>query len=435
MKRAYWVGLIGLVLLFGACREREVTPELSAEQQLENQIKDKILEVMDDFYFWREEMPSGIDPKSFTTFQDLVGALMYRPIDRWTYITTSEEFNALTRQGQFAGHGYVQSVDANGDLRIGAVFKDSPAERAGFRRSTKILEVNGQNVQSLIANNSLVEAMGPREVGVNNTFKIEQTDGSIQTVTVGKELVTQNTVMHHEIFQLNNGKKAGYLVFMAFREPSIAELQPVFQQFKSEGITDLILDLRYNGGGFVNVAQFMADVIAPSSANGLVLARYTFNDKQSAREELLRISDSDLKLNLNSLVALTGPNTASASELLVNGLAPFMDVQLVGERTGGKPVGAFVITISNQTLVPITFKTVNANGVGDYYEGMEVNKIAPDGLDKDWGDPEEARLKEALHYLEEGAFVSGSNVRLSSYLNWTRNRNLLKGFQAEIGAF
>lgn len=435
MKRAFWIGLIGVALMFVSCREKEVTPELSAEQQLENQIKDKILEVMDDFYFWREEMPSGVDPQSFSTFQDLVAALMYRPIDRWTYITTSEEFDALTRQGQFAGHGYIQSIDANGDLRIGAVFKDSPAERAGFRRSTKILEVNGQDVQTLISNNTLVEAMGAREVGITNTFKIEQADGSIQTVTVGKELVTQNTVMYHDILDLNNGKKAGYLVFMAFREPSIAELQPVFQQFKAEGITDLILDLRYNGGGFVNVAQFMADVIAPSSANGMVLARYAFNDKQSSREELLRISNSDLKLNLNSLVAITGPNTASASELLVNGLDPFMDVQLVGERTGGKPVGAFVITISNQTLVPITFKTVNANGVGDYYEGMEVDKVAPDGLDKDWGDPEEARLKEALYFLEQGAFSTGTSMRMSSYLNWTRNRNLLKGFQAEIGAF
>jgi C-terminal processing protease CtpA/Prc len=435
MKRAHWTGLALVLILFASCREKEVTPELSAEQQIENQIKDKILEVMDDFYFWREEMPGGINPQSFSTFQDLVSALMYRPIDRWTYITTSEEFDALTRQGQFAGHGYVQSIDANGDLRIGAVFKNSPAERAGFRRSTKILEVNGQDVQSLLASNTLVQVMGAREVGISNTFKIEQADGSVQTVTVGKELVTQNTVMHHEIFEINNGKKIGYLVFMAFREPSIGELQPVFQQFKAEGISDLILDLRYNGGGFVNVAQFMANVIAPSSANGMVLARYAFNNKQSAREELVRISNNELKLNLNSLVALTGPNTASASELLVNGLDPFMDVQLVGERTGGKPVGAFVITIGNQTLVPITFKTVNANGIGDYYEGMEVNHQAPDGLDRDWGDPEEARLKEALYYLEKGAFRSGTSMRLNSNLTWTRNRNLLKGFQAEIGAF
>jgi hypothetical protein len=167
----------------------------------------------------------------------------------------------------------------------------------------------------------------------------------------------------------------------------------------------------------------------------MVLARYTFNDKQSAREELVRISNNELKLNLNSLVALTGPSTASASELLVNGLEPFMDVQLVGERTGGKPVGAFVITISNQTLVPITFKTVNANGVGDYYEGMEVSQLAPDGLDKDWGDPEEARLNEALYYLETGSFRPSSSARISTYSTWLRNRNLMKGFQAEIGAF
>jgi len=435
MKLKFLLAFFFIGGILGACREQDPEPQLSIEDQRTNLIKVRIAEAMDDFYFWRLNMPEIASPTLFPSFQELVDALIYKPIDRWTYVTSTEEFNALTRQGQFAGHGYIQSIDANGDIRVGAVFKDSPAERAGFRRSTQILKVNGQDVQTLLANNTFTQAMGAREIGVSNTFQIRQSDGSESTVTVGKEIVTQNTVMHHEIFELSNGKKVGYLVFLAFRESSINELRPVFSAFESAGITDLILDLRYNGGGFINVAQFLANILAPPSARGQIFFRDTFNDRQKAREREVRFSTGEFSLNLNALIALTGPGTASASELIINGLDPFLDVKLVGEQTGGKPVGALVIGIAEQTLVPISFKAVNANGVGDYYDGLPVDRNAADGLDRNWGDPEESRLKEALYYLENGSFRTDFNARMLSYRHWLANRNMLNGFQAEIGAF
>lgn len=426
--------LLLLVVLILSCREQEPVDPLAEEERLRKLIKEKIVEVMDDFYFWRENIPSGVNPANFSSYQALVDAMLYKPIDVWSYITSREEFDALTRQGTFAGHGYIQSIDAEGNLRVGAVFRGSPAEQAGFIRSTKILAINGQDAKQLIRTNSIAQAVGPREVGITNNFTIEQPDGTVRTVSVSKAIVTQNTVMHHQIFELS-GKKIGYLVFMGFREPSIAELQPVFQQFQSANITDLILDLRYNGGGFVNVAEYMAGVIAPAAANGQILARYAFNERQRNREEIVRIPSGSIKLNLNNLIALTGPSTASASELLINGLSPFMNVKLVGERTGGKPVGAFVISIADQALVPITFKTVNSAGVGDYFDGMAVHKDAVDGLDRNWGDPEESKLKEAIYYIVNGNFRSEASARRTNPIYWQKNRMMLKGFQAEIGAF
>lgn len=419
--------------LIVGCREKE-DEQQSYEDAVANQIKEKIAETMDDFYFWRENIPPGINPTSFTSFSSLLDAMLYKPIDKWSYTTTKAEFDALTRAGQFAGHGFVQSIDVEGNLRIGAVFKNSPAEQAGFRRSTKILAINGKTTEEILATNSLSEVIGAREVGVVNNFRIQDPDGTIRDVAVNKAIVTQNTVMHYQIETIGN-KKIGYLVFMGFRESSISELNVAFGDFKAAGVTDLIIDFRYNGGGFVNVAEYLANMIAPSSAMGQVLAKYTFNSRQTSREESIRIGANSLNLNLQRMVAITSPGTASASELVINGLDPFMDMKLVGEQTGGKPVGAYVIQIADQVLVPITFKTVNANGVGDYYEGLAVDKEVIDGLDKDWGDPEEARYKEAVHYIVNGSFTSSASSRQLSNFYRIKTLNMMKGFQAEIGAF
>ncbi len=432
-----WKIIFGSLLvvsyLIVGCREKE-DEEQSYEDAVVNQIKDKIVETMDDFYFWRENIPPGIDPLAFSDYSSLVDAMLYKPIDKWSYITSKEEFDALTRAGQYAGHGFVQSIDVDGNLRIGAVFKDSPADQAGFKRSTKILSINGKSTEEILATNTLTEIIGAREVGVVNNFRIEDPDGTVRDVQVNKAIVTQNTVMHHQIETVGN-KKIGYLVFMAFRESSIAELDVAFAEFKAAGVTDLIIDFRYNGGGFVNVAEYLANMIAPTSSVGQILAKYTFNSRQTSREESLRIGANSLNLNLQRMVAITSPGTASASELVINGLEPFMDVKLVGEQTGGKPVGAYVIQISDQILVPITFKAVNANGIGDYYDGLPVDKEVVDGLDKDWGDPEEARYKEAVHYIVNGSFTSSASSRQLSNFYRTKTLNMMQGFQAEIGAY
>jgi len=435
-KRSWNIVFGSLILIsyvFVGCREKE-DEQQSYEDAVANQVKDKIAETMDDFYFWRENIPPGINPRAFSSNASLVDAMLYKPIDKWTYTTTKAEFDALTRAGQFAGHGFVQSIDVDGNLRIGAVFKNSPAEQAGFKRSTKILAINGKSAAEILATNSMTEVIGPREVGVINNFRIQDPDGTIRDIQVPKAIVTQNTVMHHQIETIGN-KKIGYLVFMAFRESSINELNVAFTDFKAAGVTDLIVDFRYNGGGFVNVAEHLANMIAPSSAIGQVLARYTFNSRQTSREENLRIGANSLNLNLQRMVAITSPGTASASELVINGLDPFMDMKLVGEQTGGKPVGAYVLQIADQVLVPITFKTVNANGVGDYYDGLIVDKQVIDGLDKGWGDPEEARYKEAVHYIVNGAFTSSASSRQLSNFYREKTINMMKGFQAEIGAY
>lgn len=178
----------------------------------------------------------------------------------------------------------------------------------------------------------------------------------------------------------------------------------IFNGYASNGINDLIVDLRYNGGGYVNVQQKMANYLAPAAANGQVMMQYRFNDKYTRENQTINFSKTG-SLNLPRIVFIVSNNTASASELIINNLKPFMEVVLVGpSRTYGKPVGYFPIPLGDQYIFPVSFRTVNNKGEGSYFGGFQLNNQVADGLDKDWGDPAESTLASALKYLTTGAF-------------------------------
>ena len=138
----------------------------------------------------------------------------------------------------------------------------------------------------------------------------------------------------------------------------------------------------------------------------------------------------DFPLDLNRLVVIASGRTASASELLINGLRPFMDVLIVGENTYGKPVGSRPFRYGGYAISPIILKIVNDNGEGEYYEGFAPDVLVADDLSHNFGDPEEARLKEALQFIETGAFSDENARRIPSALSKPIE---FSGFQQEIG--
>jgi hypothetical protein len=182
------------------------------------------------------------------------------------------------------------------------------------------------------------------------------------------------------------------------------EFSRVFNRFAGAGISDLVVDLRYNGGGYVSVQQKLANWLAPSSANGQLMMKEQFNDKYSE----YNTTDYFKKLgslNLNRIYFIVSRSTASASELLINNLKPFMDVQLVGpSKTYGKPVGFFPVPVGDWYIFPVSFRSTNKNGQGNYFNGMDLNSQVADGLDKDWGDIGEACLQSALSNITTGAY-------------------------------
>jgi C-terminal processing protease CtpA/Prc len=219
-----------------------------------------------------------------------------------------------------------------------------------------------------------------------------------------------------------DGKKIGYLMYNAF-ESGITyketdyddELKEVFKNFKSAGVTDFILDLRYNGGGLVSSARLLSSLLAPSSALGKVFCKETYNNKHSNYNTSLNFYTtkesfiSSGNLNLSRLVVLVGEATASASELVPNSLFPYMgreNVRIIGEKTIGKTVGSITFGENEKygyLLHPIVFHVYNSNGEADYANGFvpdeEVVELDPDNELLPFGDPNDLLTKAGIDWL------------------------------------
>jgi C-terminal processing protease CtpA/Prc len=198
-----------------------------------------------------------------------------------SYIQDEKTFDQFFNEGKFYGYGFGMKLDASQNLRVSFVYKDSPMDRVGVTRGYKITKINGKTVAELIATNSLTSAWGENKAGVERKIEVEGLDGVKREETIVKEEVQINTVVHHEVKSLN-GKKVGYLVFNSFVDTSIEELNEAFSHFGNEGISDLVLDLRYNGGGSMKVAERLDTLGAIETSTPHDLESYTVPDARGA---------------------------------------------------------------------------------------------------------------------------------------------------------
>jgi C-terminal processing protease CtpA/Prc len=256
-------------------------------------------------------------------------------------------------------------------------------------------------VEELTESNTWTQVLGPETVGIEVTIDVLDTDGTPRQVTLTKDWVTYQTVPVATALDSAQGK-VGYLVVNRFLGTTEAELRNAFAILRAEAVSDLVLDLRYNPGGLNDTAALLGSLIAGEARAGqrFMLAEYNANYQIMNSE--IQFTNEPGSLALDRIVVITSVATASASELVINGLLPFLEVGLVGERTGGKPVGSLTWEFCDQALTPVTFRMVNADGDGDYYEGFAPNCAAVDDLLKPLGDPSEARLAAALSWLQSG---------------------------------
>ena len=184
----------------------------------------------------------------------------------------------------------------------------------------------------------------------------------------------------------------------------ILDFNRIFNRFQTAGVNEVVVDLRYNGGGYVSVQQKLANYLTNVAANGNVMMNQEYNDKYTQYNETTEFSKIG-SLNLTRIFFIVSDNTASASELLINNLKPWMDVKIVGpENSYGKPVGYFPIAVGDWYIFPVSFRSTNKNGEGGYFNGLTPDKLVADGLDKDWGDQNESCLASVLKYIGTGSF-------------------------------
>jgi carboxyl-terminal processing protease len=356
---------------------------------------------LDQWYLWYQQLPNP-DQAGFSSPEAYLDAVRYRPLDTtFSYIAVKAESQAFFSESQFVGFGIRTTLLANDDFRVAEVFAGSPAAAIGLERGARFLEINGQSVASLVSSNQLGSVFGPATVGVTATVRFLDRAGNEHTATMAKAVVTIPTVAATRTYRVG-GSTVGYVLFENFVTPSSAALDAAFAQLREAGADELVLDLRYNGGGLISVAQHLGGLIGGAATAGQPFVKFTHNDKQTARNSTLPFPTVDNALGVRRLVVVATRASASASELVVNALRPFMDVTIVGDRTYGKPVGQYTFDFCDRTLFPVSFATRNARDEGDYFDGLPANCAAPDDISHELGDPAEGSLGTALDFIRNG---------------------------------
>lgn len=416
-----------LLIIFTSCRKddqygrNEITPE---------QARDTLYLVMNDWYYWYDQIPS-VRREYYPDPYLLMNAMKYKTLDRWSFVADYDEFNSQM-QGTFVGHGIRIGIDDARKARISMIYSGSDLYLAGVRRGWIVKSINNSDIAQVIISGDAAaysSILGPARQGVTNIFVFTKPDGSEATISSTKSSFTINSVLHYDTLHLSSGI-TGHLVFESFIEPSASELQAAFSFFKTQNVKDLILDLRYNSGGYLDIARTLASYIAgngPASSQS-TFARLTYNNKKQAVNVNYTFRATALPLNLQRLAVITSRETASASEAVINGLVPFMDVVCIGDTTTGKPTGMNGWQAGKKYWFwPVTFKIVNANNNGDYFDGILPDLVVADDITRDFGDRNELCLKEAISFLQTGTLSRksvGDFVRyrgMSERPPWTRN--------------
>lgn len=421
--------LFGILLIMGSCKKDDEPPEVTPEMA-----RDSLYYIMNMYYYWYNLMPV-VNKADYSNPVDLLHAMKYKALDKWSFVADYEKFISQMG-GSFVGHGVMIALSEDNKARIMQIYPNSPLYSQGVRRGWIIKTVNGYDLAAiLLAQDATAydNAMGPKTAGVTNNFVFEKPDGSTVAISSTKVSFTINSVVLYDTIWLDAAgtKKAGHLVFDSFKLPAEQELKTAFSYFKANGVTDLILDLRYNLGGYLNIAQQLASYIGGNSLSGKTFAVLSYNNKLQSENSVYKFLTSSYSVSIPRLVVITSRGTASASEAVMNGLYPHMTVVSVGDTTEGKCVGMDGFICGKYLFSPITFKLVNSLGQGDYFDGLVPDKIANDDITHDYDDRREECLKEAILYLKTGSFSgkgSGDFVRTriwSENPSWMNNMFVL----------
>lgn len=367
-----------------------------------------VLEVMRHSYLWNKEVPL-VDPAEYESPAAILADLRYEEVDRWSRVADKVQSDALFEEGKFIGFGFSYQRDDEGRVRVSFVNEDSPASRAGLRRGDEILLINFLSIAEIDAGKLWGDMFGPTELGIPLDLQVLDATGEASEVTLVKDWVAMVTVPTVEVIE-QGGRSVGYVLFTSFVEPSIDELDQAFRVLKDAGVQELVVDLRYNGGGRLSVARHLASLIAGDAGKARdVVYRVEYNDDLIDANESYDFERLNNALHLDRVHFLTTWRTLSASELVINAVRPYVDTRVIGGTTGGKPVGMRSFEFCDKILFPITFRLVNAAGVTDYFEGLEADCPASDDLLHELGDPKEGSLAAALTLIDTGACdVAGS---------------------------
>jgi C-terminal processing protease CtpA/Prc len=451
--------LASLILVFTGCRK---------DDESIDEINKFIWTGLHDYYLWTENVPNLSDSKypnegalksfvnKYTDHEELFYDLLYQyeVIDKWSWIV--DDYNELENQLQgiskTMGFDFrlVRISESSNNIfgYVRYVFKNSPAYYAGMKRGQIFIKVNDQqltvgNYQSLLFSSDSYK-LSFADINGNN---IVPNGKSVNLTAVEMQ---ENPILLDTIYNINSSK-IGYLVYNGFLPDFDIELNNVFKDFKTNGINKLILDFRYNGGGSIQSAINLASMIYGSYTNKIfcktkynkylqpyLLEEYGADFFNNYFEDTIKIYDENdnitakdriTSLNLTEIYIITTDNTASASELVINGLKSYISVYTIGTNTHGKYVGSITLKdyINNKgdvnphhkwAMQPIVLKISSSTDVSDYVNGFTPNVSSEEDFTNliPLGDLNEPMLDAAINYIT-GSGVMQPQVAKSKLKN------------------
>lgn len=415
-------------------------------------------------YLWNTEVVDQ-DPADFQTTLDYFAVLKTdavtasgAPKDNFHFSQSTEEYLEARNSAPRSGYGYRLAVLSNTpprDYRIvytepNSPASDSPTGTPNFVRGTQILQVDGVDLVNGGATDAEIDTLNdglfPAAAGETHTFTVRDPGAAMdRVVTITSADVTSTAVNRTELIDTDTGR-VGYILFNTFNTlDAEQQIANAMSDMADQNVTDLVLDLRYNSGGYLAIAAQLGYMVGGDQTVGQVFENLVFNNAPSTVNPVTGGANSPIDfittgvgfslangvplstLNLDRVYILSTDSTCSASESLLNGLRGVdVEVVLIGDTTCGKPYGFYAQSNCGQTYFSIQFQGVNAKGFGDYAQGFTPENAAgssgvsvtgcaiSDDLSTELGDPAEALLAAALQYRLNGSCPTNAPMTVSS---------------------
>ncbi len=376
---------------------------------------------MDEWYFWTRLSPRPA-AAAYATVDAYFQALLYTgsdpafPRDRWSGSQSTESFNLFFGDGAALGYGVsVSGVEALASpgtpLWVRHVEALSPAAAQGVQRGDEVLALNGRSAAAIVAANDF-SALTAAQAGQTLTLQLRRA-GVERTVVVSAAVFNLTPVLGVAVRTTAGGRTLGLLQVKDMIAQALAPLEVAFAQFKAAGVQELVLDLRYNGGGLVSTGATLASHIAGSRGSGLAYATLRYNDQRAAtNNQSYAFSTPAAALGLPRVFVLTGARTCSASEQVINGLrGAGIDVVTVGDTTCGKPVGFLPTSQCGRTYSVVNFESVNARGEGRYFDGISASCSVAEDFTAPQADNADPLLAAASAYADSGTCPRAAPLR------------------------
>ncbi len=372
-----------------------------------------LLTYMTSNYLWYRQIPT-VDASTFGSLSAYLGGLLSKgvdgndalPFDRWSGLQPTGNFQRFFGDGQALGFGVsVAGLEVTGTsrpLRVRYVEAKSPAAGLVQRGDTVIL-VNGRDATQLTQLDDF-KWLETDTAGTVLNLRLRNLAGVERDVSLASAVYDLTPLSTNTVIRTPGGRAVGYLVLKDFISQASTPLATAMAGFRTAGVREVILDLRYNGGGLVSLARELASYLPPTTTVGRPFTSLIYSDKQAASNFTYTYSTPSSPLGLTRVYVLTGQRTCSASELVINGLKPFVNVVQIGSTSCGKPVG--FVPLDNQcgsTISAVNFESQNALGAGRYWTGLVPTCPVTETWNQALGDPTEVLTAAALSHVDTGA--------------------------------